>query len=149
MKRRGVNNIIIAAIVAFIFIGSIIFVTSHVPERNVSVSEDYNVEVNSILSKVLISKIYDDKYVDDKLISPIYNIYVDGGGETYNTDVLFDVKHLILDGFSISNLAIYTFDEDLKSWIVQPSVFGINSSVISIHLSVLKNKIFSIGYKSK
>lgn len=147
MNRRGVNKIIIATTVAFIFIATVFVLTKHVPEYNVYVSDDGNVEMHSTLSKVSIFKIHDDKYFNSKLISPIYKISVDGGGEIYNAEVFFNVRDLISDEFNVSDLVIYTFDEDLNTWIVQSSVFDINDSVISAHVGVLKNKIFSVGYK--
>ena len=134
-RKTSQTNRSVAAVVAIVFVASMLFFLRGVPEEVTGISQDGLVRASGLTrssESLVIERIDNVETLISKVVSPVYEVSLTSGGVLSSGELTMTIE----EGESLSQLVLYTFDRETLSWIVLPTLFDLADSTLSTSLEL-------------
>lgn len=147
-KHAQESNKAIAMVVAIVLVASTLLVLRPSPEQVVAFSQDGLVRVEGVTrspGSILIERIDGVDISTEGVVSPIYEVTLDGQGVLEEAELLFSYESFALEGLSIQEVAMYRFDRASLSWKPLPTFFDLSEQTLTSTVTLSGSTLVGLG----
>ena len=147
-KRAQESNWAIAIVVAIVLMASVLFVMRPSPEQVVAFSPDGLVRVEGVTrarGSILIERIDGVDTSMEGIVSPIYEVTLDGQGTLEETELSFSFAEFAFEELSIQEVTIYQFDRASLSWKPVPTFFTLAEQTLTSTVTLTGSTLVGLG----